>query len=49
LIIELVRDPIDLLTSSVIRGTVDVENESKELRKDALKEAEARVERDGNN
>jgi hypothetical protein len=43
LIIELARDPIDLLTPSVIRGTVDVENEIKELRKAALKEAETRV------
>jgi len=43
LIIEPLRDPIDLLTSSVIRGTVDVENEIKELRKAALKEAETRV------
>ncbi|MEM4970270.1 MAG: hypothetical protein QXE01_03350 [Sulfolobales archaeon] len=33
LIIEPLRDPIDLLTSSVIRRTVDVENEIKELRK----------------
>jgi len=49
LIIEPVRDPIDLLTSSVIRGTVDVENEISELRKAALKEAEARIGENGNN
>jgi AbrB family looped-hinge helix DNA binding protein len=43
LIIEPLRDPIDLLTPSVIRGTVDVENEIKELRKAALKGAGTRV------
>jgi hypothetical protein len=43
LIIELARDPIDLLTPPAIRGTVDVENEIKELRKAALKEAGTRV------
>ena len=32
LIIEPIKDPIDILTSSVIRGTTDVEKELKELR-----------------
>ena len=44
LIIEPIKDPIDLLTSSVIRGTIDVEKQIRKLRKAALKEAIKRVE-----
>jgi len=43
LIIEPIKDPIDLLTSSVIRGTKDVELQINELRKVAFKEAMERV------
>ena len=43
LIIEPIRDPIDALTSSVTRGTVDVEKEIKELRQAAFREAAERV------
>ncbi len=43
LIIEPIKDPIDLLTSSVIRGTENVEVEIEELRQIALKEARDRV------
>ena len=43
LIIEPIKDPIDLLTSSVLRGTTDVEKEIKELREAVLREAEKRV------
>lgn len=44
LVIEPIRDPLDLLTSSVIQGTVDVEKQIKKLRKIALREAMKRVE-----
>ena len=44
IIIEPIRDPIDVLTSSVIRGTVDVEKEVRKLREVAFKEALRRVE-----
>lgn len=44
LIVEPIRDPVDLLTSSVVRGTVDVEKQIRRLRKVALKEAMKRVE-----
>ena len=43
LVIEPIRDPIDILTSSVIRGTTDVEREVRELRQAAFKEAVKRV------
>ncbi len=43
LIIEPIKDPIDLLTSSVLRGTTDIEKEIKELREVALREAKKRV------
>ncbi len=43
LIIEPIRDPIDLLTSSVIRGTSDVEKEIRELRRVAVEEVLKRV------
>jgi AbrB family looped-hinge helix DNA binding protein len=43
LIIEPIKDPIDLLTSSVLRGTTDVEKEIKKLKEAALREAEKRV------
>jgi AbrB family looped-hinge helix DNA binding protein len=38
LIIEPIKDPINILTSSVIRGTIDVEKEIRELREIAFKE-----------
>ena len=44
LIIEPIKDPIDVLTSSVIRGTIDVEKEIRELRQVAFKEAVEKVE-----
>jgi len=43
LIIEPIRDPIDFLTSSVIRGTTDVELQINELRKAAFKKAMEKV------
>ncbi|MGC9010489.1 MAG: hypothetical protein ACP5I7_07775 [Sulfolobales archaeon] len=42
-IIESTEDPKDLLTSSVVHGTKNIEIEIEELRQVALKEAEARV------
>ena len=44
LVIEPIRDPIDFLTSSVIRGTVDVEREIRKLRRAALEEVKKKVE-----
>jgi len=43
LIIEAVKDPIENLTSTVLRGTVDVEAEIRELRQLSWKEAVKRV------
>ena len=43
LVIEPIRDPIEVLTSSIIRGTMDVEKEIKELRQAALGEAVKKV------
>lgn len=43
LIIEPIKDPIDVLTSSVIRGTKDVEKEIKEIRQLTFREAVKRV------
>ncbi len=43
LVIEPIRDPIEILTASVIRGTTDVEREIKELRRAAFGEAVERV------
>ena len=44
LIIEPIKDPIDLLVSSVVRGTTDVEKEIRGLRRAALEEVVKRVE-----
>ena len=43
LIIKPIKDPIDALTSSVVRGTVDVEKQISELRRTTLREAMKRV------
>lgn len=44
IIIEPLKDPIDLLTSSIIVGTKDIEREIKEIRRIATKEAIRRIE-----
>ncbi len=44
LIIKPLKDPIDALVASVIRGTTDVEKEIRELRESTLKEAVKRLE-----
>jgi len=44
LVIEPIEDPIELLTTTLIQGTKDVEKEIGRLRQAALEEARKRVE-----